>query len=228
MGRLRSTRALRHAHLERLMHYYHFIGERIAQQAANTVSSAQLASVLNMDDTQVRKDLAAIGVRGYPRVGFKTTEVMEAIREVLGFDASYKAVLIGAGRLGGAMAAYRGFSRYGLSIVALFDANLEVLGSTVGGYVVQPLHVLEAVIQRHGVRLGILTVPAEAAQPLTDRLVGLGVRAIWNFAPTGLTVPEWVVLRHEHISVGLAELAYFLKNSPEGAPAALESGAVPR
>lgn len=211
MSRARRGPALRHAHLERLMHYYHFIAERVGDEGAAAVSSARLAALLDMDDTQVRKDLAAIGVRGHPRVGFKATEVLEAIRLTLGFDETYKAVLVGAGRLGGAIAAYRGFSRYGMTIVALFDADLEKVGDVVGGYVVQPLESLEAVIRRHDVRLGILTVPAERAQALAERLAAAGVEAIWNFAPTGLVAPEGVIVRHEHIAVGLAELGYALK-----------------
>ncbi len=213
MSRKPGDGKLRRAHLERLMHYYHFVSERIAQHTSHAVSSAELASVLNMDDTQVRKDLAAIGVQGYPRVGFKCAEIAQAVRGVLGFGQTSKAILVGAGRLGGAMAAYRGFSQYGMTIVALFDADLNRVGSVVGGHVVQPIQSLEMAIRRHGVRLAILTVPAEAAQELADRLVAAGIRAIWNFAPTGLTVPSGVFVRHELISVGLAELSYFLKGT---------------
>jgi redox-sensing transcriptional repressor len=204
---------LRHGHLERLMHYYHFITEHIASSDNDTVSSAQLAELLNMDDTQVRKDFAAIGVRGRARVGYRASEVVKAIREVLGFHERREAVLIGAGRLGGALAAYRGFRQYGLAISALVDADPGRAGEVIGELEVQPLDRLEALIAAKGLRIGVLTVPAEAAQDLADRLVMAGVRAIWNFAPTALAVPEYVIVRHEHISVGFAELAYYLKQS---------------
>lgn len=210
MGKRRDERRLGHSHLERLVHYYHFLGEHM-QPSARTVSSKRLADLLNMDDTQVRKDLAAIGVRGCPRVGYRSADVMSAIRDVLGFDRTYRAVLIGAGRLGGALAAYRGFVKYGLYIVALFDREPVKAGTTVGGHFVYSTDDLESVIRRNGARLAILTVPGDAAQELADRVVKAGVRAIWNFAPTTLVVPPGVVVRHEHIVVGLAELASHLQ-----------------
>jgi redox-sensing transcriptional repressor len=203
-------RTLKHATLERLMHYYHYIGEQIATQNQGTVSSSNIAKLLDTDDTVVRKDMAAIGVRGYPRVGFKADEVMAAIRDVLGFDNAYRAIIIGAGRLGSAIASYPGFSKYGLRIDALIDSDPSRAGAVEGGVEVRHLDELESIIENHNIRLAILTVPAEAAQPLADRTVKAGVDAIWNFAPTSLVVPSHVLVRHEHISVGLAELAYHL------------------
>lgn len=106
--------ALNQLVVERLMHYYHLVAEQIESHATGYVSSAQIAMLLDMDDTLVRKDLAAIGVRGRPRVGFSTKGLMDAIRETLGFNESYKAVIVGAGRLGGAIASYAGFGKYGV------------------------------------------------------------------------------------------------------------------
>lgn len=199
--------------VERLMHYYHLVAEQIETQASGHVSSAQIAQLLDMDDTLVRKDLAAIGVRGRPRVGFSAQQLMDAIRETLGFNERYKSIIIGAGRLGGAIASYAGFGKYGLDIVALFDADPLRVGEMLGGVYVKPVDALESVVREQGVHLAVLTVPAEAAQPLADRLVEAGIRAIWNFAPTSLVVPSSIFVRHEHISVGLAELAYYLKRN---------------
>ncbi|MEA3364543.1 MAG: winged-helix domain-containing protein, partial [Candidatus Hydrogenedentes bacterium] len=136
MGRSKAKYQLGHSHLERLVHYYHFLSDRAHFDETTTVPSRQLAKLFTMDDTQVRKDLAAIGVRGVPRVGYSATEVLEAIREVLGFDKIHKAILVGAGHLGGALAAYRGFAKYGLRIVGVFDNDPERIGTTIGGYVV--------------------------------------------------------------------------------------------
>lgn len=199
--------------VERLMHYYHLVAEQIETQASGHVSSAQIANLLDMDDTLVRKDLAAIGVRGRPRVGFSTQELMHSIRETLGFNERYKSVIVGAGRLGGAIASYGGFGKYGLDIVALFDADPARVGDMLGGAAVRPIDTLEAVVRDEGVHLAVITVPADAAQPLADRLVEAGIRAIWNFAPTSLVLPAGIFVRHEHISVGLAELAYYLKSN---------------
>jgi redox-sensing transcriptional repressor len=195
------------------MHYYHLVAEQIETQASGYVSSAQIADLLDMDDTLVRKDLAAIGVRGRPRVGFSTQVLMDAVRETLGFNERYRSVIVGAGRLGGAIASYGGFGKYGLDIVALFDADPARVGDTLGGAPVLAIESMETVVRDHGVHLAVLTVPAETAQSLADRLVEAGIRAIWNFAPTSLVVPPKIFVRHEHISVGLAELAYYLKRN---------------
>jgi redox-sensing transcriptional repressor len=213
-----GERLLKHALLERLMHYYYYVGQRGEGSTPDTVASAEIARFLNMDDTLVRKDLAAIGVRGYPRVGFRTAEIVEAIRRVLGFNDSYRAVIIGAGRLGGALASYTDFTRLGLHIVAVFDNDPARYGSMVSGVAVQPMENLESVVAWRAVRLAILTVPAGPAQSIADRLVRAGVQAIWNFAPTALVTPPDTVVRHEHIAVGLAELSYHLKRRQNGPP----------
>ena len=214
MGRSKAKYELGHAHLERLVHYYHFLGERVDLDETTRVSSQQLAQLLTMDDTQVRKDLAAIGVRGVPRLGYLAAEVVDAIRQVLGFDTIHRAILVGAGRLGGALAAYRGFVKYGLRIVGVFDQDPGKVGTTIGAHFIYSTTELEAVIERNNVHLAILAVPAEACQALADRLVRAGIAGIWNFGPTTLTVPSGVVVRHEHIVVGLAELAYHLQHKP--------------
>ncbi|GMW00912.1 MAG: redox-sensing transcriptional repressor Rex [Candidatus Hydrogenedentota bacterium] len=203
--------ALNKVVLERLMHYYHFINSRGTQRPDGIISSAEIANHLDLDDTLVRKDLAAVGVRGRPRVGFDTATVQRTIREVLGFNESYSAIIVGAGRLGGALAAYQGFAKYGMRLVGLFDADESRVGSVQSGHTVLSITDLERVSRENDVHLAILTVPAEAAQPLAERIIAAGAKAIWNFAPVNLVVPENVTVRHEHISVGLAELAYHLK-----------------
>jgi redox-sensing transcriptional repressor len=208
-----KNKHLSHALLERLMHYYYFVGEQIlAGGGRDTVTSTEIAQLIHMDDTLVRKDLASIGVRGYPRVGFKATEVLEAIRRVLGFDRTYRAVVIGAGRLGSAMASYRGFTKYGLEICSIFDKDPAKVGVRMGHLVIQPLEDLAIVVEGKKVQIAILTVPPEVAQKVVDFAVSSGIQAIWNFASTSLKAPEHVFIRHEHISIGLAELSYHLKS----------------
>lgn len=206
------------SNLERLVHYYHALRERLPERPPSsasslaTFSSAQLAALLDIDATQVRKDLATIGVRGAPRVGFRTEETLAAIRRTLGFDRDYKGVLIGVGQLGGALAAYPRFAHYGLRFVGLFDADREKHGQRFGRLVVQPLQRLAAAVRSRQVRLAVLAVPAFAAQEVADQAIAAGIDTLWNFAPTRLTVPERVYVRNEHISVGLGELAYALQN----------------
>ncbi len=160
----------------------------------------------------MRKDLGAIGLRGTGRVGFNAGAVVHRVREVLAFDRTHLAILVGAGHLGGALMAYVGFARYGLRIVAAFDRDDDKAGQEIAGCTVRPTRGMRAFIQRHRIRLAILTVPASAAQKVTDRLVAAGITAIWNFSPTRLTIPEGVFVRNEHISLGLSELAFHLKD----------------
>ena len=180
------------------------------------VTSAQIAAALDVDATQVRKDLSAIGLVGMGRVGFDVCEVCRAIRVSMGFDHGYEGVLIGTGHLGGALLAYSGFAagfaRYGLNIVAAFDNDKAKIGEEIAGMTVRPMKAMKPFVKRRGIRLAVLTTPAGVAQELTDRLVSTGITAIWNFTPTRLTVPEGVLVRNEHISVGLSEIAYHLKD----------------
>jgi len=120
-------------------------------------------------------------------------------------------VLIGAGHLGGALLAYSGFARYGLDIVAAFDNDKRRIGGKVAGCTVKSMRALNPFVKRREIRLAILTTPVEVSQELADRLVSVGVKAIWNFTPNRVTVPPGVLVRNQHISVGLSEIAYHLR-----------------
>jgi len=196
--------------LERLMQYYHYI-EQVGPEIESFISSAQLARSLSLDDTQIRKDLAAIGVKGHRRVGFNVKEMHHAIQQTLGLTDSFSAVVVGTGRIGGAIASYPKFAQYGLDIVALFDVNPAKIGMNVANHVIQPIEQLESIIKQRSVALAILTVPAETAQALADRLVAAGIKAIWNFSAVGLVIPPDIIVRNEHLSLGWAQLSYHLK-----------------
>jgi len=183
------------------MRYYRFLSETTARKPVQTITSAQIAEALDIDPTQVRKDFGAIGLLGIGRVGFDVCEVCRAIRVVLGFERRYNAILIGAGHLGTALLAYSGFARYGLYIIAAFDNDKRRIGSKIAGYTIKPTRELKPFIRKRDIRLAILTTPADVAQELTERLVSAGVKAIWNFTPTRLTVPQGVLVRNEHISM---------------------------
>ena len=212
---------LRRLVLERLMRYYRFLAEGRGRTPPATVTSAEIAVALDIDPTQVRKDLGAIGLVGLGRVGFDACEVCRAIRIALGFDRSYRAVLVGAGHLGSALMAYARFGQWGLRFAAAFDTDQRKIGHLVTGCRVRSIRSMAAYIARHDIRMAILTTPVDVAQRMTDRLVAAGVRAIWNFTPTRLTVPPGVFVRNEHISLGLSELAYYLAHDaapPRPAP----------
>lgn len=201
--------------LERLIRYYRYLAELTAKRPVETITSAQLGEALDVDPSQVRKDFGAIGLVGVSRVGYDICEVCRAIRTVLGFDQTYAAVLVGAGHLGSALLAYSGFDRYGLQIVAAFDSDPEKIGRDVGGFTILPISKLRPFIEEHRIPVAMLTTPVEASQRLAELVSRAGVRAIWNFTPTRLSVPDGVLARNEHISVGLAQIAYHLNSDPE-------------
>lgn len=193
------------------MRYYRWLSESSGKKPLKTVTSAQIAEALDVDATQVRKDFGAIGLLGMGRVGFDVCEVCRSIRHVLGFDRTYEAVLIGAGHLGSALVNYNGFSGYGLKIVAVFDSDRSKIGQEIGGLTIRSTRALKPFIRRHDIQLAILTTPAGVSQELTNRLVSVGIKAIWNFTPARVTVPYGVLVRNAHISLGLSQIAYHLK-----------------
>jgi len=204
---------LRRVVLDRLIRYYRYLVDLTARQPVNSITSAQLGAALSVDASQVRKDFATLGIEGMSHVGYDACEVCRAIRAGVGFEHPYSSVLIGTGRLGGAILAATEFERYGLRIVAVFDSDPFKVGRRIEGRTIMPLDDLTLFIRENAIPLAILTTPAEAAQPLADVLVICGVKAIWNFTPVRLTVPRGVLARNERLSAGLAEIAYHLRPS---------------
>jgi redox-sensing transcriptional repressor len=196
--------------VERLTLYHRYLAESAGRNLPRAVTSAEIAGALDIDATQVRKDLGAIGLRGRGRVGFDAAEVTNTIRTVLGFDQTHLAVVVGTGHLGGALIAYANFARSGLRVVAAFDSDNAKTGREIAGCPVRHVSGMRAFLGKHQIRLAIIATPAEAAQQVADILIEAGVEAIWNFAPVRLAVPQSVSLRNEHISLGLAQLTYHL------------------
>ncbi len=171
------------------------------------VSGTVLASTHRLEPVIVRKDLAVTGVVGTPRRGFPVGELIQAIERFLGWQHQTKAVLVGVGNLGAALLGYRGFENYGLRITGAFDRDPAKVGKWIQGRKVQPLSRLPAFVKRDDIRLGVLTVTAEAAQETADLMIQAGIRGIWNFTPVNLKLPEGVVSQKEDLAEGLALLS---------------------
>lgn len=186
---------------------YFSVLERARQEGLNQVSSSQIASSLGLEPIQVRKDLAAIGVSGQPRVGFPVGELLEAIERFLGWDNVTDAFIIGAGHLGSALAGYQGFDRHGLNVVAMFDKDAERVGSRIHGKEVLPMEKFADLVDWLHVHIAILTVPAEAAAEVAEVAVAAGIQAIWNFTATKLVVPEGVIVERVDLAASLAVLS---------------------
>lgn len=186
---------------------YFAILQRAAAEGQNHISSAEIAATLRLESIQVRKDLAAVGVAGQPRLGFPIAELIRAIEVFLGWDNTTDAFIVGAGHLGTALAGYRGFAERGLNVVALFDNDVSKIGRKVHGKVVFGLEKFADLTERLGVHIAILTVPEEQANSAAALAVEAGIQAIWNFTATKLIVPEHVVVERVDLAASLAVLS---------------------
>lgn len=198
--------------LRRIPHYHQILSD-LETKGEKYVSSKYLAGFLQIDDTQVRKDVSVIGYRGKPKSGYSVTELRQAIGEYLGINYENTAILIGAGKLGSALAEYPGFAEYGLRIAAVFDNRPGRVGELISGFTILPVESMRRVVNSYDVGIAILTVPKAAAQTVCDTVVSMGIRAIWNFAPARLEVPEGVIVRNENLAVGVALLSHYLKTN---------------
>jgi len=195
--------------IERLPLYLRCLS-RLKSSGVEVVSSDELGRLLGITSVQIRKDLAYFGEFGRRGVGYDVTSLLLQVTAILGADQQRKVALIGLGHLGQALANYEGFREHGFHISAVFDADPNKVGMTVAGQRVLHSDRIYDVVSQTGIELAIITVPAHAAQRVADALVRAGVRAIWNFAPTRLTVPDTIEVRQENMLVGLMALSYFL------------------
>mgnify|MGYP003105736765 CR=1 FL=1 len=197
--------------LERLPIYHHYLEHKLLKEGTETISAPSIAAELQLNEVQVRKDLAMVSRNGgKPKMGYQVTELIKDMEEFLGYHNNNQAVLVGAGSLGKALLSYKGFEQYGVKIVMAFDTDGRKVNTKIGGKMVLPFEMLENQCQRMNIHIGIITVPAQAAQEVCDHLVAAGVRAIWNFAPIHLTVPEHVLVQNENMAVSLAALSKYL------------------
>ena len=171
------------------------------------VSAKGIGQALGLNEVQVRKDLAMITSCGRPKVGYPVTELMADLRSYLGYDKKKKAAVVGAGNIGRAMLSFDGFDFYGLDIVATFDNDPALIGTTVGGKPVYSTSDMEGICRSSNIKLAIISLPESAAQETCDRLVTCGVTAIWNFAPVNVTAPEGVMVKNENLSFSIALFA---------------------
>lgn len=207
MGNGREGRKASKATLRRLPVYYRYLKDRKAQ-GQDRISSTAIAKDLGMNAVLVRKDLAVVASeQGKPRLGFDTAVLIRDIDAFLGYGNRNEAILVGAGALGRALAAYEGFVNYGLKIVAAFDSDPGKVGERIGDVEIYAADSLEKYVAEHSVMIGILTIPKEYAQETADRLVEAGIRAIWNFAPARLSLPDNVAVKNEDMAGSLAILS---------------------
>ena len=195
--------------LRRLPVYLHYLNT--IKTTRKNISSATIAAAFGLNDVQVRKDLGAVSGSGRPKTGYDVEQLIGQIEYCLGYGSETKTILVGAGNLGKALLSYRGFSDYGLNIIAAFDSSEAVVGTLINEKPVLPLGDIEVVCLNKNIKLGIITTPVEFAQETCDRLISCGIKAIWNFAPTILKAPEHVLIENENLASSLAILSKHLR-----------------
>ena len=195
--------------LKRLPGYLSYL-QSLPEDSSPYISATALANALGMGDVQVRKDLAMVSDGGRPKIGYLRESLIEDISQFLGYDNTTDAVLIGAGKLGQALCGYSGFSAYGLNILAAFDTKPSA-EATREGTKIYPMDNLQYFCKANKVLMGIITVPVPYAQAVCDQLIECGVKAIWNFAPTHLDVPDNILVQNENMATSLAVLSMHLQ-----------------
>lgn len=168
------------------------------------VSSTQIAKEINVDASQIAKDLSFINISGKTRVGYEVDSLITVLEDFLGFTASHKAFIFGVGSLGAALLHDSGLTQYGLQIVAGFDIRPELDGTIINGIPVYHLSAFEQKQKELGVNIGILTVPVDKAQEAAESMIAGGIKAIWNFTPFRIRVPKNIVVQNTSIYAHLA------------------------
>ena len=207
--------------LRRLPKYYHYL-RRIQEQGQEIISATQMAEDLGIHHTQVRKDLAATGSQGKPKVGHKVADLLISIEAFLNWNNFSDAFLVGAGNIGSALLGYPGFEKAGIRIVAAFDTDPSKVGKKIRGVPVLPMTRFEEMARRMHIIIGVLTAPADRAQQIAELMVHSGLQAIWNFAPITLDVPDETIVENVEL---YASLAVFSRKLSERHKATLAAAA---
>lgn len=181
------------------------------REGVEKASCTRIAEDLGLISVQVRKDLSMTGIAGRPKVGYNINELIHKIESFLGWDKKRKAVLVGAGALGGAILGYSGFADHGLHICAAFDVDVQKIGTSIRSCPVCSLDELESFVKNNQIVIGIITVPQNVAQDVADIMVKAGIRAIWNYSPVRLTLPPKVVCETVQLSSSFAVLSSKVK-----------------
>jgi redox-sensing transcriptional repressor len=197
--------------VRRLSAYLRFL-EDFEGRGLTTISSEELAKRGGTTSAQVRKDLSFFGSFGKRGLGYSVPELSRQLREILGLGRDWRVVIIGAGKIGAALAQYRGFRQRGFVILGAYDSNPEKIGKTVEGMAVSDIAQMERDFARGIPDIVVLTVPAEVAQGVLDRVVKAGVKAVLNFAPTQLQAPPDVTVKTVNMAMELESLSFALTN----------------
>lgn len=204
----KNARGISETVIRRMPVYHRYLKELI-EDGVERVSSKELSGLTGFSASQIRQDLNNFGGFGQQGYGYNTKALKEQIDKILGIDKSYKSIVIGAGRLGQAIARYNGFRDSGFNVISLFDIKDNI--ADISEIKVRKMEDLEKYIRDEGVDVAIITVPREVCQDVANKVIDAGVRGIWNFAPYDLKGPEGVVVENIRLNDSLLTLSYFMK-----------------
>lgn len=195
--------------IERLPVYYRTL-EELKRQDVKVISSKKLGEKIGIPSTQVRKDLSYYGEFGRRGVGYEISVLLKNLKKILGLNQSWEIVAVGAGNLGRALINYTGFKKLNLNINYVFDADEEKIGQSFDDIKIHDIEEMTKIVKKNNIEIAILAVPGKVAQDIAEDLVEVGVKAIWNFAPVHLKLPEEIKVRNEDLSTGIISLTYHL------------------
>ncbi len=200
--------------IHRLPKYYRYLSE-LEAAGIERVSSSRMSHDMNLNASQIRRDLNCFGGFGQQGYGYQVGRLRQEIMKILSIGSAYKAVIVGAGNIGQALLKYRHFADEGYDVIAVFDADSHLVGRDVGGKLIRPMKELADFVKENNVDIGIITVPKSVAQKTADTLVSLGVKGIWNFAPVDVEVRRGVSVENVHLSDSLYILSYHMRDKSE-------------
>ncbi|OFO61571.1 Redox-sensing transcriptional repressor rex [Peptoniphilus harei] len=204
----KDARSISETVIRRMPVYHRYLKELI-EDGVERVSSKELSGLTGFSASQIRQDLNNFGGFGQQGYGYNTKALKDQVDKILGIDKSYKSIVIGAGRLGQAIARYNGFRDSGFNVISLFDIKDDI--EDISGIKVRNMKDLENYIRYEGVDVAIITVPREVCEEVADRVIDAGVKGIWNFAPYDLKGPEGIVVENIRLNDSLLTLSYFMK-----------------
>jgi len=207
----RNVKRIAESTVRRLSIYLRFL-EEFEDRGLSTVSSEELARRGGTTSAQVRKDLSFFGSFGKRGLGYSVPELSAALREILGLGREWRVVIIGAGKIGAALAQYRGFRQRGFNILAVYDANAEKIGRSLEGIEIRDIARFEADVARERPEIAVIAIPADGAQEVLDRIVRAGIKAVLNFAPVQLHAPADVTVKTVNMAMELEGLSFALTN----------------
>lgn len=196
--------------IRRLPKYHRYLGD-LLEKDIHRISSKELSDIIGFTASQIRQDLNNFGGFGQQGYGYNVEALHNEIGKILGLDKKYNAILIGAGNLGQSIANYAGFRKAGFEIKALFDANPRMIGLRIRDFEILDSQDIESFVKENEIDIAILCIPRNGAQELVNKLVSVGIKGVWNFAPIDLDVPKDVIVENVNLTESLFTLSYLMQ-----------------